>query len=351
VDLDPLEAYHHIHGLAPPPAALRHHLTRVALPRFLRLFEALEARATFFVVGRDLADPAVREELRSARAAGHELANHTWSHSYDFLDQDPTTQREEILRCHEALATLGSPSAAPLADVEPAPAPAPESESELAPAPESESESAPAPAPLGFRAPGYHVSAAVLAQLGALGYRYDSSVLSSAPYWLAKAAVMARLRLAGRPSRARLHAPTDLFAPRRPYRPDPRRPWRPARTERSSAARGPAPGDGNDAGDAPLTEIPAASLVAGMPLVGTFLGALPAAAARLLGAALRHRDFVTVEFHAIDLVGRADGGLEALARCQPGVATPLALRRAAYEALLAPLCRGARAVPLAALVR
>ncbi len=294
VDLDPLAAYHRIHGLRSCAPEWRHHATRRALPRFLELFERVHARATFFVVGRDLEDPQVRALLRSAVDAGHELGNHTEGHPYDFLDLDPGAREAEIRGGHERLTDLlGTP-------------------------------------PQGFRAPGYHADAALLRQLVAQGYRYDSSLLPSFPYWAAKAAVMAAMRLRGRRSRARLHPPTDLLAPRRPYRPAPAHPWRRGHSE--------------------LLEIPAASLVAGFPLVGTFLGELPARAAAGLGRLLGRRAFTTVEFHAIDLLGLADGGLEPLAPVQLGVRTPLAKRRAAFEALLEALCPGARCMPLGALV-
>lgn len=290
VDLDPVDAYHRIHGLPPAASAYRHHLSRVALPRFLALFDRIGARATFFVVGEDLADPDVARLLSEAVAAGHELANHTEHHPYDFLDRPRAEHRAEVGRCHERLASLVGA------------------------------------APVGFRSPGYHTNRATLRLLHDLGYHYDSSVLPSAPYWLAKAAVMASLRVRGRPSRARLHAPTDLLAPRSPYEVATTRPWRP--------------------GSGPLLEIPAASLVLGVPLVGTFLGALPTGMATALGATLRRRPFVTVEFHAIDLVDRTDGGLDALVPHQPGLDTDWSHRLATFEALLVRLCPGAHAVPL-----
>ena len=68
-------------------------------------------------------------------------------------------------------------------------------------------------APVGFRAPGYDMSERVLDVLMAQGYRYDSSVFPSWPYYLAKAGVMAMMSLVGRPSRSVLGDPRALFAP------------------------------------------------------------------------------------------------------------------------------------------
>lgn len=292
VDLDPLPAYYEIHGLPDPgsdPAA-RHCITRAALPRLLDLFDELDARATLFVVGQDLNDLDVRGMLGAAARAGHELGNHTERHPYRFLDVDGPGRLHEIRACHDRIASLTGR------------------------------------APVGFRAPGYHADAELLHQLLGLGYRYDSSLLPSAPYWLAKATVMTLLRLRRRPSRARLHPPTDLVAPRTPYRPAARAPWR--------------------RGVLPLWEVPAASLVAGLPLVGTFLADLPPPHARWLGQRLRSRPFVTVELHGIDLADLHDGDLEALLGRQPGLARPLRARRAALAAFLGALCPGARVIPL-----
>lgn len=295
VDLDPLDAYHAIHGLEPAPSALRDHLSAVAIPRFRDLFERLGIRATFFAVGDDLGSERVAAALRDAVAARHEVGNHTHTHPYGFLDLDAAERAAEVARCHERVAD------------------------------------ATGVAPVGFRAPGYFVDGTTLALLADRGYCYDSSMLGSLPYYAAKLGVLGLMRLRGLRSRSRLHPPTSLLAPDRPYRPDPDRPWR--------------------RGRAPLVELPAASLVAGMPLVGTFLGGLPTAAARLLARWLAGRPFVAVELHAIDLVDVTDGGLDALRGRQPGLDVPLARRLTSYEALLAPLCRAAEAVTLAEAAR
>jgi peptidoglycan/xylan/chitin deacetylase (PgdA/CDA1 family) len=295
VDLDPLDAYHAIHGLGPAPDVPADHLSAVAIPRFRELFERLGVRATFFAVGDDLGSERVAALLREAVVAGHEVGNHTHTHPYGFLDLCAADRATELERCHERIVR------------------------------------ATGVAPVGFRAPGYFVDGVTLALLAERGYRYDSSMLPSWPYYMAKLGVLGLMRLQGRRSRSRLHPATSLLAPASPYRPDPGRPWR--------------------RGHAPLVELPAASLVAGVPLVGTFLGDLPGAAARLLARWLSGRRFLTVEFHAIDLVDPDDGGLDGLRGRQPGLEVPVARRLASFEALLAPLCQGAEAVTLAEAAR
>jgi hypothetical protein len=291
VDLDPLDAYHAIHGLPPAPADLRDHLSAVAIPRFLALFARLGLPGTFFAVGSDLASERVAALMRQAVAAGHEVGNHTATHPYGFLDLAAPARAAELDRGHEAVLR------------------------------------ATGVAPVGFRAPGYYVDRTTLGLLSERGYCYDSSMLPSLPYYAAKLGVMGLLRLRGRRSRSRLHPPLCLLAPTAPYRPDATRPWR--------------------RGSAPLVELPAASLVAGVPLVGTFLGDLPRAAVGLLAGWLSRRPFVSVEFHAIDLVAPDDGGLDALRGRQVGLQVPVARRRRRFEALLAALAGRAEPVTLA----
>ena len=49
-------------------------------PGVLDALARADAKATFFVVGRDAQDPARRPLLEAIHAAGHRIGNHTWSH-------------------------------------------------------------------------------------------------------------------------------------------------------------------------------------------------------------------------------------------------------------------------------
>jgi peptidoglycan-N-acetylglucosamine deacetylase len=49
--------------------------------RVLEILERQGIRSTFFVIGRNLADRAAASLARQARAAGHWIGNHTFSHS------------------------------------------------------------------------------------------------------------------------------------------------------------------------------------------------------------------------------------------------------------------------------
>ena len=86
VDLDAVACYYRIHALGEPPTGpARHAILRRCLPRFADLFARHDLKATFFVVGADLEeDSEGRALLADLARAGHELANHTHTHRYDF---------------------------------------------------------------------------------------------------------------------------------------------------------------------------------------------------------------------------------------------------------------------------
>ncbi len=112
-----------------------------ALPHLLAIFDAADVKATFFVIGRDLDRPAARRFCVEATAGGHEIANHSFSHDASFASLSRAEKEREILAADEAIA------------------------------------SATGVKPVGFRAPGYHLDAAVVDTLVAAGYVYDSSIL------------------------------------------------------------------------------------------------------------------------------------------------------------------------------
>jgi peptidoglycan/xylan/chitin deacetylase (PgdA/CDA1 family) len=282
VDLDAIECYFRIHALpGPPPASSRFAVLRRCLPRLAELFAQHGVTPTWFVVGRDLEeDGEGRRLLAELASAGHELANHSYSHPYDLVRLPRPQIVEQIDRAHAALAEVaGRP-------------------------------------PLGFRAPGYEVSGEVIELLAERGYRYDSSAFPSIPYYAAKAAVMATMRLRGKPSGSILGRAAVLGAPIRPYRPRPGEPYR--------------------RGDGPLWEVPMA-VTPGLrlPVIGTSLITAPPWLRRRLVAAALKAPLVNLELHGIDLADAdADGLPPALIARQPDLRRPLAAKRAALEATL-----------------
>ncbi len=72
-------------------------------PRVLDILAARGARATFFLIGRRAA--AAPDVVRAIAAAGHEVANHTWSHPSFWLCS-PRRTEVEIARGHATLGEL-----------------------------------------------------------------------------------------------------------------------------------------------------------------------------------------------------------------------------------------------------
>jgi peptidoglycan-N-acetylglucosamine deacetylase len=287
VDLDAIACYHRIHALPdPPPQPARFAILRRCLPRFAELFARHGLRATFFVVGIDLEQDADGRALLAELArAGHELASHSHTHPYDFVRLGSARIAEEIDRAHAAIGACAGA------------------------------------APIGFRAPGYEITPAVVEALSARAYRYDSSLFPSPPYYAAKALVMAAMRVAGRPSGSFLGSPRAPFAARLPHR----------------AAGG-------------LVELPIA-VTPGLrlPVIGTSLVTAPEWLRRRLVAAALRAPFFNLELHGIDLCdAEADDIPPALIARQPDLRRPLAHKlRALDQSLTTARAAGVRFVTLA----
>ena len=84
----------------PDPAVTPHVLETLARRRL---------PATFFPVGERLEDPAARRLMAEARAAGHRIGNHTYSHPRPFGALDPQAAIEEIRRTNALLGDLAEP--------------------------------------------------------------------------------------------------------------------------------------------------------------------------------------------------------------------------------------------------
>ena len=148
------------------------------LPRFLELLDRHDVKATFFVIGRDVAANAAL--LRSLAESGHELANHTMNHPKQLVRLSPAEIAREIRECDEALQAASGVK------------------------------------PTGFRAPGYTVTQDVLAALRGAGYTYDSSLNASWVY-LSLKRMFRLVRLADK--EFIVSQPfSDTLGPRNPYR-------------------------------------------------------------------------------------------------------------------------------------
>ena len=142
VDVDDVWAVGECYGLTVPVHA-RRLVYEGGLPRLAELLERLRIAATFFVCGKDLEEPANVDILRELVRRGHNIANHSYSHSLRFRDLSTEEMRHEIEKTHTLIQDkLGV-------------------------------------TPRGFRAPGYGWSRILLDILARYGYAYDSSLMPS----------------------------------------------------------------------------------------------------------------------------------------------------------------------------
>lgn len=278
VDLDTLACYRDIHGLEPgstdgPDAAYT-----VGVRRLLDFFEAARVPATLFVIGRDVAQPEHAALLEEAVERGFELANHTYSHYYDLPGRTAGRQNIEIARGEEAIESVAGQT------------------------------------PVGFRAPGYNVTAQILTILEERGYLYDSSIFSCPPYYAAKGAIMGFRRLTGRKSRSAMTPAGNLLAPLGPYRPDSEKPW-----QRDAHRR--------------LIEVPMCVVpLLSFPIIGTSLHLLGKTGFDMVLPALKstYDRILQLEFHAIDFMDAEDVDSDALVDAQPDLRVPWRKKRELY---------------------
>ncbi len=275
VDLDDLACYEAVYGGRPAPRPDDPVLAR-GLDRLLDLLADAGGTATFFCIGRiveaalDRDGPAAAA-LRRAVAEGHEIAHHGYAHDYRIADAPADTFRRDLDRGIAALERLGV-------------------------------------VPVGFRAPGYAATAAMLATLDEAGFAYDSSALPSPAYFVARRLVQVGLRAVGRPSASRPAIPVRDFlrlAPRRV---------------------------GAGLWSLPISVSPRLRL----PMVGTFLLAGPRPLRAHLARAFLGGGVVHLELHGLDAVDASDEGVPSwLARRAPELRVPVEVRLERLRRLLA----------------
>ncbi len=137
LDLDNLWSYLKTHG----DAGWQHYPTYldIVVPRVLAFLERRGLRITWFIVGKDAADPRHRAALRSIADAGHEIGNHSFHHEPWLHLYSKEQIEDELARAEAAI------------------------------------EDATGVRPDGFRGPGFSFSPTLLSVLARRGYRYDCS--------------------------------------------------------------------------------------------------------------------------------------------------------------------------------
>jgi peptidoglycan/xylan/chitin deacetylase (PgdA/CDA1 family) len=154
----------------------------ILVPRVLDVLRRHCLRITFFLVGRDAAAPANRDLFR-AIAAGHEVGNHSYHHEPWLQRYTPRQVEEEIVRAEEQIErTTGA-------------------------------------RPVGFRGPGFSLSAAALEVLARRGYLYDASTFPTFLIPLARAYYFMTARFGPEERRLRRTLGGTWEAGLRPIRP------------------------------------------------------------------------------------------------------------------------------------
>jgi peptidoglycan-N-acetylglucosamine deacetylase len=109
------------------------------VPRILSVLQRHGLRQTFFIVGKDAADPYNKEALAEITRFGHEIANHSYNHDPAIARLDRQQARDELARTDDAI------------------------------------EAATGMRPRGFRGPSFVLSTALLEAMRSLDYAYDAS--------------------------------------------------------------------------------------------------------------------------------------------------------------------------------
>jgi hypothetical protein len=124
-------------------------------PRLLEIAEDYGIKLTIFVIGRDLEDPAVADQVRAWQQQGHEIANHSYSHNHNLGDRSQESITREVVEAEILIEkTTGTK-------------------------------------PKGFAAPAWSLSRRLIRVLIQRGYSYDASLF---PSWI-KIPMMLKLKL------------------------------------------------------------------------------------------------------------------------------------------------------------
>lgn len=268
----------------------------IVVPRVLRFLDERQLKITFFIVGADAERLENHAALSAITAAGHEVGNHShhhepWLHLYTDAEIDA-----EIGRAEEAIAAVTGQR------------------------------------PLGFRGPGFSISAPVLATLKRRGYRYDASTFPTflGPVARAYYFFTAKLSSEEREQRKQLFGGVrEGFRPLRPYH------WR--------------------LDEGPLLEMPVTTMpLFRIPFHASYLiylaGFSPAVARIYFDIALTLCRLTGVQpsllLHPLDFLG-ADDGLEPL-KFFPGMNIPTATKLAWMNDFLSAYARRYKLLPMGA---
>jgi peptidoglycan/xylan/chitin deacetylase (PgdA/CDA1 family) len=264
------------------------------IPRFLDLFDECGIRATFFMIGRDADIPSNRKRVREIAARGHEVANHSHTHPYNFRSLTRDEKRLEIEQADAAIADILGER------------------------------------PVGFRTPSLDVDTEVLELLAERDYLYDSSLFPGPFLW----AFMLYGKIFVRHAHYQLGSLTAPLAPSQPYVPSHTKLHRRA----APTARG----------VSSLVEIPVSIVpVVGVPFYGTLMRMLGKRVFDMsLRAFGRRKRGLSYGLHLLDLVRLDGSALEVSLRNTPGVGLPFERRLDFTQHVMRQLSKAGESVPI-----
>jgi len=268
IDLDPLYCYYDIHGIGEYRRSGLDPIYTISIERIRKFFDDMGIRPTLFVVGEQLQNDEVVDILKSAVDNGYEIANHTYSHRYDFSLLTEEEIEEEVVKCKGIISDRLA------VDV------------------------------CGFRAPGYNINSRIIKTLISLGYKYDSSILPSPFYYFAKAGIILMYRIIGRGTRSICGSVRMPFAKREPYFTD----------EKSIYKDG-----GKGIVEAPIS----VAGIFGFPYVGTFIMGYKDWAHNYLVRKSGGISYLQIELHGIDFLDSRDIQDQRLLESQFDISVPL----------------------------
>jgi hypothetical protein len=154
------------------------------IERVLGVLAAHGLTITVFVVGQDAEQSWGAEAVRALADAGHEIGNHSFLHEPWLHLFERAELRADLTRAHEAITAAAGVR------------------------------------PVGFRGPGFSMSAATLDELAALGYEYDATIFPNALNPLSRAYYFATSNLTKEERRQRKElfgTFKDAFRPNVPF--------------------------------------------------------------------------------------------------------------------------------------
>jgi hypothetical protein len=265
------------------------------IPRFLDLFDDCGIRATFFMIGCDADLPANRERVREIVARGHEVANHSHTHPYNFRTLSREQKRSEIEDADAAIADITGTR------------------------------------PVGFRTPSLDVDPVTLELLAENDYLYDSSIFPGPFMW----AFMLYGKLFIRHDEYSLGSLVTPTAPAQPYFPHA------AKLHRRAAA--PAAQGVSSLVEVPISVVPGI----GLPFYGTLMRMLgPRVFDWSLRAFGRRKAVLLYALHLLDLVKLEGSSLEEAIKTTPGIGLPFERRRDFTRHVMQGLAAAGNAVPM-----